>query len=30
MAAKYQLYKDKAGKYRFRLVAENGRTIATG
>jgi len=30
MAAKYQLYKDKSGKYRFRLVAENGRTIATG
>lgn len=30
MAAKYQLYKDKAGKYRFRLVAENGRIIATG
>jgi len=30
MTAKYQLYKDKAGKYRFRLVAENGRTIATG
>jgi hypothetical protein len=30
MAGKYQLYKDKAGKYRFRLVAENGRTIASG
>lgn len=30
MAAKYQIYKDKAGKFRFRLVAENGRTIATG
>jgi uncharacterized protein YegP (UPF0339 family) len=30
MAGKYQLYKDKAGKYRFRLVAENGRTIVTG
>src|SRR4030042_1478872 len=30
MAAKYKLYKDKAGKYRFRLIAENGRTIATG
>jgi uncharacterized protein len=30
MAAKYQLYKDKAGKFRFRLVAENGKTIATG
>lgn len=30
MAGKYQLYKDKAGKYRFRLVAENGRTVATG
>jgi hypothetical protein len=30
MAGKYQLYKDKAGKYRFRLVAENGKTIASG
>lgn len=30
MPAKYQLYKDKAGKYRFRLVAENGRNIVFG
>ena len=30
MPAKYQLYKDKAGKYRFRLVAENGKYIVYG
>lgn len=26
--AKFELYKDKAGKYRFRLKAANGQTIA--
>ena len=29
MAAKFQLYKDKKGEFRFRLVAPNGETIAT-
>jgi uncharacterized protein YegP (UPF0339 family) len=27
MAAKFELYKDKAGEYRFRLVAGNGENI---
>ena len=27
---KYQVYKDKRGEFRFRLVATNGRTIAVG
>ncbi|MBR3438703.1 MAG: YegP family protein [Clostridia bacterium] len=27
---KYELYVDKAGKYRFRLKAKNGQIIATG
>lgn len=26
--AKFELYKDKAGKYRFRLKASNGEIIA--
>lgn len=26
--AKFELYTDKAGKYRFRLKAANGQTIA--
>lgn len=30
MAAKFELYKDAAGKYRFRLKASNGQVIATG
>lgn len=30
MAAKFEVYKDKAGKYRFRLKAGNGEVIATG
>ncbi len=30
MTAKYQLYKDNAGKFRFRLIAENGKTVAVG
>lgn len=29
MAAKFQLYTDKKGEFRFRLVAPNGQTIAT-
>jgi len=28
MPAKFELYKDKAGKFRFRLVAPNGEIIA--
>lgn len=28
MAAKFELYKDKAGGFRFRLKAGNGETIA--
>ena len=27
MAGKFELYKDKAGEYRFRLKASNGQTI---
>lgn len=27
---KYQVYKDKKGEFRFRLIATNGRIIATG
>ena len=30
MAGKFELYKDKAGKFRFRLKASNGEIIATG
>jgi uncharacterized protein YegP (UPF0339 family) len=30
MTTKYQLYKDKARKYRFRLIAENGQIVAVG
>jgi uncharacterized protein YegP (UPF0339 family) len=30
MAGKFELYKDKAGKFRFRLKAGNGQVIATG
>ena len=30
MAAKFEVYKDKAGKFRFRLKAGNGEVIATG
>jgi hypothetical protein len=30
MAAKYELYKDAKDEYRWRLVASNGQTIATG
>ena len=27
MAGKFQVYKDKAGEFRFRLIASNGQTI---
>ena len=30
MAAKFELYKDKKGEYRWKLVATNGQTIAVG
>jgi len=30
MAGKFELYKDAAGKFRFRLKAGNGEIIATG
>jgi len=30
MAAKFKIYKDKKGEFRFKLVATNGLTIATG
>jgi len=30
MAGKFEIYKDKAGKFRFRLKAGNGEVIATG
>ena len=30
MAGKFELYRDKASKYRFRLKAGNGQVIATG
>lgn len=30
MAGKFELYKDTAGKFRFRLKASNGQIIATG
>lgn len=29
MAAKFELYTDKSGEYRFRLKAGNGEVIAT-
>jgi uncharacterized protein YegP (UPF0339 family) len=29
MAAKFELYKDAKGEFRWRLVAANGQTIAT-
>lgn len=28
--AKFEIFKDKAGKHRFRLKARNGQIIATG
>ena len=30
MAGKFELYQDKAGKYRFRLKAGNGQVVAVG
>ena len=30
MAGKFEVYKDKAGKYRFRLKAGNGEIVASG
>jgi len=30
MAAKFELYKDKAGEFRWKLIAPNGQTIAVG
>jgi len=30
MAAKFEIYQDKSGDYRFRLRATNGQVIATG
>ncbi|MEM9621412.1 MAG: YegP family protein, partial [Pseudomonadota bacterium] len=30
MAGKFEIYKDKAGEFRFRLKAGNGETILTG
>lgn len=30
MAAKFEVYTDKAGKHRFRLKAGNGEVVATG
>jgi uncharacterized protein YegP (UPF0339 family) len=30
MAGQFELYKDTAGKFRFRLKASNGQVIATG
>ena len=30
MAGKFEVYPDKAGKFRFRLKASNGQVVATG
>ncbi|RNL63670.1 DUF1508 domain-containing protein [Nocardioides marmoriginsengisoli] len=30
MAGKFEVYEDKAGKYRFRLKAGNGEVVASG
>ena len=30
MAGKFEVYEDKAGKFRFRLKAGNGETVAVG
>ena len=30
MAAKFEIYTDKAGKFRFRLKAGNGEVVAVG
>jgi uncharacterized protein YegP (UPF0339 family) len=30
MAGKFEVYEDRAGKFRFRLKASNGQIVATG
>lgn len=30
MAGKFEIYQDRAGKYRFRLKASNGQVVASG
>ena len=30
MAGKFEVYEDRAGKYRFRLKASNGEVVASG
>jgi uncharacterized protein YegP (UPF0339 family) len=30
MAGKFEIYEDKAGKFRFRLKAGNGEVVASG
>jgi uncharacterized protein YegP (UPF0339 family) len=30
VAGKFEVYQDKAGKFRFRLKASNGQVVATG
>jgi uncharacterized protein YegP (UPF0339 family) len=30
MAGKFEIYQDRAGKYRFRLKASNGQIVASG
>ena len=30
MAGKFEVYQDRAGKFRFRLKASNGQVVATG
>ncbi len=30
MAGKFEVYEDRAGKFRFRLKASNGQVVATG
>jgi uncharacterized protein YegP (UPF0339 family) len=30
MSGKFEVYKDRGGKFRFRLKASNGQVVATG
>ena len=30
MAGRFEIYQDRAGKYRFRLKASNGQVVAIG
>ena len=30
MASKFEIYKDSKGEFRWRMVAANGQTVATG